>query len=66
MSKTLANALLLVLLSTSSFAQSLTSLAGGVADPTGAAVPDTSILVTNADNNQQRETKSDEGVLKTV
>ncbi len=59
MSKTLANALLLVLLSTSSFAQSLTSLAGGVADPTGAAVPDTSIVVTNADNNQQRETKSD-------
>lgn len=36
MPKTLANALLLVLLSTSSFAQSLTSLAGGVADPTGA------------------------------
>lgn len=40
--------------------QTLTSLTGTVVDPTGAAVPNATISITNVGNNQSRETKTTE------
>ena len=59
MVKILASILMLVLFAFPSFGQSLTSLVGSVSDPTGAAVPGTSVVVTNADTNERREAESD-------
>lgn len=39
--------------------QTLTSLTGSVSDPTGAAIPEATISITNLGNNQAREVKSD-------
>jgi len=46
-------------------AQTLTSLTGTVVDPTGAAVPNAIVSITNVGNNQSRETlSSDQGVYR--
>ncbi len=41
------------------FAQSVTSLAGVVTDPTGAVVPNAALELVNTDTNQKRDGKSD-------
>lgn len=50
---------LLSLLAGSVYSQSVTSMNGTVTDPTGAAMPDTAIAITETNTNAQRQAKSD-------
>ncbi len=59
MNRFLTAVLLLVAMAFSGFAQSNTALTGVVLDPTGAAVPDAAVTITNTDTNERRESKSD-------
>lgn len=57
--RTLVALSLVVCLGLPAYSQSLSSLNGAIADPTGAAVPGTAITLTNTENNFKRETTSD-------
>lgn len=59
MNRTLVALSLAVCLGIPAYSQSLTTLSGSIVDPTGAAVPGTTISLTNIDNNTKREGISD-------
>ncbi len=59
MNRTLVALSLAVCLGIPAYSQSLTSLSGEIVDPTGAAVPGTTISLTNVDNNTKREGATD-------
>ena len=59
MIRTLVTLSLVVCLGTVAYSQSLSSLNGAIVDPTGAAVPGSTITLTNIENNGKRETITD-------
>ncbi len=52
-------ALLIALAATTTFGQSISDLTGLVTDPSGAVVPNASIVAVNSETNLRRETKTD-------
>lgn len=59
MKRTLVALLLVVCLGLPAYSQSLTSLNVAIVDPTGAAVPGSTITLTNTENNSKREVVTD-------